>query len=187
MQIRKADAFTASRWSGGTTTELFLFPEGTSYTERNFDFRISRATVETDESAFTPLPGYSRILLVLDGQLTMRHETPAGPKEVCLHSLQQASFSGDWKTTGYGKVHDFNVIFKDRYSVTVNACSFSAGAHLQPVGSSFRKVVFLLSGTAEFGGVECAAGDVVIYENELAFQGQILTNCVCIVVDVTRS
>jgi environmental stress-induced protein Ves len=187
MQIRKADTLLSSRWSGGTTTELFLFPAGSSYAERNFDLRISRATVEISESEFTPLPGYSRILMVLDGTLTMCHETPAGQQEVRLRPLEQDSFSGDWKTIGYGEVRDFNVFFKDGYSVSVSHCVFAAGTRPDPVESPFLKIVFLLSGTAEFGSFGCTAGDVVIYENELALQGQILTDCTCIVVDVTGS
>ncbi len=41
-----------STWSGGTTTELFIYPEVAEYSERNFDFRISTATVEVEESNF---------------------------------------------------------------------------------------------------------------------------------------
>ena len=45
-----------SYWSGGTTTEIFIMPEGASYKDRDFLFRISTARVEKPESDFTLLP-----------------------------------------------------------------------------------------------------------------------------------
>ena len=43
MKIRHLTAgdFRTSTWSGGTTTELFLYPENGSYAQREFLFRIS--------------------------------------------------------------------------------------------------------------------------------------------------
>lgn len=41
-----AGEFNISRWSGGTTTELFIWPYGASYAERRFSIRISTATVD---------------------------------------------------------------------------------------------------------------------------------------------
>lgn len=39
-------AFTTSVWSGGKTTEMYMYPQTASYRDRNFLFRISSATVE---------------------------------------------------------------------------------------------------------------------------------------------
>ena len=41
-----------SRWTGGTTTELAIFPETSSYMDRNFIWRLSSAVIDTEESAF---------------------------------------------------------------------------------------------------------------------------------------
>ena len=41
-----------SSWSGGRTTEIFIFPVGERYSDRNFLFRISTAEVELDSSDF---------------------------------------------------------------------------------------------------------------------------------------
>lgn len=46
-----------STWSGGTTTQLAIYPEDADYGKRNFTWRLSSATVEAEESVFTSLPG----------------------------------------------------------------------------------------------------------------------------------
>ena len=61
-------AFTTSVWSGGKTTEMYLYPQTASYRNRNFLFRISSATVEEEASTFTRLPGIHREILLLNGQ-----------------------------------------------------------------------------------------------------------------------
>ena len=59
--IRKGE-LPVSRWSGGTTTQLAIWPEGAVYAERNFVWRVSSARVETQESEFTSLPGVARTI-----------------------------------------------------------------------------------------------------------------------------
>jgi len=51
-----------SKWSGGTTTQLAIYPEDADYGKRNFTWRLSTATVEAAESVFTSLPGIDRII-----------------------------------------------------------------------------------------------------------------------------
>ena len=41
-----AQRFSTSKWSGGSTTELFIWPKDASYAERRFNIRISTATVD---------------------------------------------------------------------------------------------------------------------------------------------
>lgn len=115
MIIRKSELI-ANKWSGGTTTELFIYPPASSYALRNFDYRISTATVETDRSEFTDLSSYQRILCVLSGELAMEFHADSGkPDTVKLLPLEQVSFSGGLKVVGFGKVTDFNIIYKPEY------------------------------------------------------------------------
>jgi environmental stress-induced protein Ves len=115
MIIRKSE-LTSSKWSGGTTTELFIYPPASSYALRDFDYRISTATVETERSEFTDLSGYQRILCVLSGELTMQLHADSGkPDTVKLLPLEQMSFPGEVKVVGFGKVTDFNIIYKPEY------------------------------------------------------------------------
>jgi len=61
-------------WSGGTTTELFIFPEGGDYKSLNFDYRISTASVDVETSKFSSLPGVKRLIMSLTGSLELTHE-----------------------------------------------------------------------------------------------------------------
>ncbi|MFQ9597485.1 MAG: HutD family protein [Streptococcus sp.] len=50
-------------------------PEGGSYPDRTFDFRLSTATVEVEKSNFTDLTGYHRILMPLNASI-QAHPSP---------------------------------------------------------------------------------------------------------------
>lgn len=106
-KIVKKKELTTAQWSGGTTTQLAIFPADADYAKRNFTWRVSSATVEVEESEFTALPGISRCLVILDGTLHLKHE---GHYETVLEKFGQDNFSGDWKTLSRGRVTDFNLM-----------------------------------------------------------------------------
>lgn len=103
-------------WSGGKTTELYIYPENAIYSNHDFKFRISTATIETETSTFTKLSGYNRILSVLEGELEISHEDHSSIK---LKAFQLYSFSGDWNTISKGLARDFNVIFDQSLSINL--------------------------------------------------------------------
>lgn len=107
ITVLQADDFVTSNWSGGSTTQLYISPENASYTERNFDFRISSAKVEVPESTFTALPGVNRKLMVLEGEITLNHENEHSKT---LQKYEVDTFNGDWKTTAIGTCTDFNLM-----------------------------------------------------------------------------
>lgn len=121
--IRQAD-FLSSKWSGGTTTQWLIFPENATLQERNFDWRISSAQVETEVSDFTLFEGYERILIPLKGALEMEHQTPNGSIRQKVAEFELARFSGSWPTTGKGKLTDFNLIFKPTYNPRIHISRF---------------------------------------------------------------
>lgn len=106
--LTKEDYVTTS-WSGGTTTQLAIAPEGAVYANRNFLWRLSSATVETDHSDFTPLPDYDRFLSVLEGEIQLKidaHETfPLAPGEV-------VAFDGGAPVESRGRCVDFNLMVR---------------------------------------------------------------------------
>ena len=106
--IREQDQKT-SQWSGGTTTELFLYPKNGSYADRNFLFRLSSAYCQDSESVFTSLPGVKRILMVLDGRISLCHQ---GKRKVTLEPGDQDHFTGDETTKSAGSCVDFNLMMK---------------------------------------------------------------------------
>lgn len=109
MEVIPARSLRPARWSGGTTTQLFIFPPEASYAEMNFDFRISTATIEIDESTFTSLPGVQRTLMVLEGELRLTHQ---GHHQAKLHPFACDRFSGDWRTQSQGQAVDFNLMVR---------------------------------------------------------------------------
>ncbi len=106
-KLVKGNDQLSSKWSGGTTTQIYIYPENSSYPKKNFLFRISSAKVEVEESEFTSLEGVSRELMVLDGELFIDHKGQYSKK---LRKFEKDSFLGDWKTISKGKVVDFNLM-----------------------------------------------------------------------------
>ncbi len=104
--IRKAEQNTTI-WSGGTTTQIAIYPSNAEYSKRNFIWRLSSAKVDLAQSTFTSLPGISRVLMVIDGVLKLEHE---GHHSAYLKPFEQDHFCGDWITKSVGKVNDFNLM-----------------------------------------------------------------------------
>ena len=99
--------FETSRWSGGTTTELFIYPPHASLKKLDFDFRLSKATIEVESSVFTPLPNISRTFMLLEGEVTLNH---IGNLTAVLSPYKIDTFSGDWTTNAEGKCTPFNLM-----------------------------------------------------------------------------
>ena len=53
---------SSRRRSGGTTTQIAIFPSDTPYSTRDFLWRVSSAVVTDEKSIFTPLPDYNLAL-----------------------------------------------------------------------------------------------------------------------------
>ena len=102
--------YKVSRWSGGTTTEIFIWPADASYAAREFSLRISSATVDLEESDFTALPGVMRYIVPLQGGFTLIHP---GEKPVSIAQLDSPyRFSGEISTHCVGRATDFNLMLK---------------------------------------------------------------------------
>lgn len=114
----------STRWSGGTTTELFIFPATANYLLRDFRFRLSSATVETESSEFTMLNGITRKLMVLSGSTVLHHE---GHPSNHLNPFDVATFEGDWKTTSVGRCTDFNLMTSGNTSGTLSGLMVQKG------------------------------------------------------------
>lgn len=108
MKILHLREFQTACWSGGTTRELYLYPEGGSYARRDFRFRISSATVEQEESDFTLLPGVERLITPLEGEFTLTHPGRPPVKLAALGTPYR--FRGDVPTHCVGRATDFNLM-----------------------------------------------------------------------------
>lgn len=105
----REDNYTTSQWSGGSTKELAIFPKRSKYSDRNFIWRLSSATVDTEESTFTRLPDYDRVLMVMSGEVVLSYE---GERVSRMKELEQDRFDGAWKTKSFGKITDFNLMVR---------------------------------------------------------------------------
>ncbi|WP_019214314.1 HutD family protein [Fenollaria massiliensis] len=99
-----------STWKGGKTTQLCIVPENASLQERNFDLRISSATIDLERSEFSDFRGYRRYLMKLEGDITLLIDD----KTIIIKRDEAFEFMGDEKVISLSKEpsRDFNVIIK---------------------------------------------------------------------------
>ncbi len=111
IRLTPAD-YVTTQWSGGTTTQLAIAPEGAVYAARDFLWRVSSAAVELAESDFTALADYYRYIAPLRGEMTLRHN---GGAERRLVPYEVHGFDGGDDTRSRGRCTDFNLMLrKDR-------------------------------------------------------------------------
>lgn len=101
--------YVTSVWSGGATTQLAIAPEGASYADRAFLWRVSSATVELEESDFTALPDYHRLIATLRGDMVLTHKVGA---PITLRPYQVHGFEGAEATHSRGRCTDFNLMLR---------------------------------------------------------------------------
>ena len=99
-----------STWKGGKTEQLCIVPEEASLQERNFDLRISSATIDLERSEFSDFTGYRRYLMKLEGDITLLIDD----KTIIIKGDEAFEFMGDEKVISLSKEpsRDFNVIIK---------------------------------------------------------------------------
>lgn len=114
--IIRSNVQKTSLWSGGKTTEIFIYPETAEYAQRDFACRISTATVEVETSTFTPLPNVERHLLILEGEMRLKHDEG---QWITLQPYVSHSFNGGQHTVSEGKVRDFNVMVTEGYEAEI--------------------------------------------------------------------
>ena len=119
-RVLSPDQLIQRAWNGGITTEIAIYPAASSYEQRDFDCRISTASVNSN-GPFTQFPGYTRILALLSGagiKLNIDDE-----EKVLSARFQQIRFNGAAKVQAEllsGEIQDFNLIFKPEVSAQLN-------------------------------------------------------------------
>ncbi|MBW9156434.1 HutD family protein [Clostridium sp. FP2] len=170
IEVIKKTQHKTSEWSGGTTTELYIYPVDSQYSLRNFKWRLSSAKVQVESSTFTFLQGISRIIMVLEGELLLEHENH---HNATLKTFQQDDFSGEWVTKSFGKVKDFNLMMAKGYKGKLEAISVNAGEfkdiNLNDVekSSQITEAFYIVKGDIEIdseinGKINLNQGDLAI-------------------------
>ena len=106
--IRQEDQHMAP-WAGGCTCQLAIWPPEAQYAGRNFLWRISAAEATVEESDYTSLPDYERLLCTTSGTIRLQHgEKPP----VLLAPYEIHHFDGGIPTHSWGQCKDFNLMFQ---------------------------------------------------------------------------
>lgn len=100
----------ASVWSGGLTYEYMIYPETARYSDRDFVFRISSATIEEVPSPFTKFKGYHRYLVMLDNSLPIE----INKEKKIYEKYEIMEFNSDDEVTSYTKGVDFNWMVSEK-------------------------------------------------------------------------
>lgn len=170
--IRKLtkDDYTVSTWSGGTTTQLAIYPETEKYADRNFLWRISSATVDLPESDYTALPDYDRFITPLNGQMILTHD---GGDETDVQPLTVHEFDGAAATHCVGVCTDFNLMLrKEKAQGFMQAVTLDEenGILIEPLTKEQTMLFYVVSGTAflkdEDDVIELCAGEAVLITDE---------------------
>ena len=171
--VRNANDFKTSQWSGGSTTELYIYPEDAQYREGNFQCRISSATVETDRSDFTPLPGVKRYLSIFGGSLEMVHGQET---RVQLKPYEVDCFDGGVPTVSFGKVVDFNLMLKNGADGKMETARIRQGETLRltPGQGENLLAVYVKEGRICLSGTEAAREELALekdWKEEITITG----------------
>ena len=121
ITLLKSSDFQVSNWSGGKTKQLYLSPPTGHYGKREFDYRLSTATVEVAESEFSDLSGFHRILMSLDHPLRLLNASRQ--EETVLAPFTPYFFEGSDSITSRGTCTDFNLIYSNHYQGQMIAVS----------------------------------------------------------------
>jgi len=98
-----------------------LYPSGASYAARDFELRISSATVEQTPSTFTNLPGYHRILMPLSAPLKLVFENHGEAERAPFEPVE---FEGEWNTVSHGICTDIGIMLAANWHGNLKAvCS----------------------------------------------------------------
>lgn len=99
-----------NQWDGGLTYEYFIYPVDSQYVNRNFDFRISSATIEKIPSNFTQFQGYFRYLVMLDNSLHILRNNRIEE----YGKLEIFEFHSNEKIISNSLGNDFNLMISNR-------------------------------------------------------------------------
>jgi environmental stress-induced protein Ves len=159
VQLLTADGRTTINWASGTSTEIFIYPSDGNFIERRFQYRISTATVEAEESTFTFFEGITRHLMILKGKLDLIHE---GRYAKHMEPYDQDVFSGEWSTRSKGKVTDFNLMLKGGATGSLDHYRIEPDGSASFIATTDHYFIYLASGTATLSnGSMVEAGDLL--------------------------
>ena len=163
IRVLTPDKFVVSEWPGGKTTQIAISPPESLYQNRDFMWRLSSATIETDRSEFTALPDYSRLISVIKGEMLLTHDSG---QTIRLLPDMVHSFDGGEPTRSEGRCIDYNLMLrKGCCEGSLQTVRLISGASIslscaQPSPRQLTNSTAVLFCT--HGGVEVRIGDAMV-------------------------
>jgi environmental stress-induced protein Ves len=110
ITIIKKENLQPNLWNGGKTYQYYIHPENSSFATKEFDIRISVASIEKVPSIFTKFNGFKRYLVMLNSELFIyRNNNPEKYK-----SLEVFAFNSDDDIQSQSLGFDFNVMISEK-------------------------------------------------------------------------
>lgn len=189
FELLKSESFEINNWSGGTTTQLFIYPKTANYIARNFKFRLSTAKVLAEKSDFTTLPNIHRKMMVLDGKITLKHDNK---RAKILEKFDCTAFEGFWNTSSVGTCTDFNLMSANGVNGSISKALILKSQYLDlPLDKTCQwQFIYIYKGIVE---TEIDSKKIVINKGDLLvlteFENQMLQlnateNCELIFVNI---
>lgn len=147
-------------WTGGLTYEYIISPSNAEYSNRNFIFRVSSATIEQIPSEFTAFNGFYRYLVMLDNTLTV---TINGQQHV-YQKNQIMQFASDDNVISYSTGTDFNWMISDK----IKRHEMKITKQQQNISDSIILLFALVTTTVKVNGIEhiIELHDLLVVEND---------------------
>ena len=124
------------------------------FASRDFLWRLSSATVELEESTFTPLPDFDRIILTLEGEMDICHD---GGPWIHLEEFSPHRFDGASETRSRGKVTDFNLML--RKGACTGNLEVLSGSGSEQTEDVYRTLFYCHEGPDGGPGFRAGVGD----------------------------
>ena len=118
LRILKGEDFISSSSSIGETSQMLIFPEGSTYKDLDFKWRISSSILALDETDFSKLEGVNRYVTTLNGNLKLTHDYDTF---VEIKPFEIYRYEGGIDTHTYGKVKIFNLMLANNARGELNS------------------------------------------------------------------
>lgn len=166
MEIRKEKGYVVNKWAGGITRELFIWPQNSSLSKRNFDVRISSAVINSTESNFSDFSGFMRYIMPLQGSISLE----LNGEKITLERGKPFQFDGGDKvsSTNTPGAIDFNVIVRKGVDVDFHV---TGGDEIQFPEPGQKTVIFALE-EVRINSQALHVYETAITEAPFALQGQ---------------
>ena len=170
--VLKKSAGQLTRWSGGTTDQILLYPPQSRLAARDFLWRLSVAEVDDEASDFSDFTGYERILGLREGYMALDF---GGHGSAVLSPGDTVRFDGGWRTRSRGRGKDCNLILRRGIKGCMEPLTLSesmrwrrSGQYVTEKGGC-RWLLYLNSGKLTAGTEEnlltAEAGDCLVIES----------------------